>query len=725
MTIRLKLALPMVLLFAALTGALHFGWAPVQLAQAREDFIAQQRSELTALKESLARYLLSGDLAALHATLDQQLRLRRQRWRDLVVYDGDGMRVYPLVYHESRPPGPEGRQLREPIELRGSHLGEVVLTIDWSGHKAAIEKRIHGLEWLFALLFALALGFSLLWQDRLVRKPLARLERAVRQLEQGAPSPELPPASGDEIGRLSRAFATLLDTLRQSRQAQQEALEKARESETRLRVLFHTVGDGLLLIDREGTITLCNPAAQAIFGPAGDTLVGRSVTSLIPALEAAALPRAAERGPHETEGLRNGGTTFPLYLHLSEMVLSGRGHYSAVVRDISAQKAAERELLEARRKAEQASRAKSAFLATMSHEIRTPLNGVLGVVQLLEQTPLTQEQREYLEIVDRSGETLLTIINGILDLSRIESGKMNLDPRPFNLRQSVEALVATFENEARAKGLELRLELDEALPPQVVGDEARIKQILFNLVGNAIKFTQRGHVTVRVAAPAPGRIELTVEDSGIGIAEEALPRLFDPFTQAEETTTRRYGGSGLGLTICKHFVELMKGEIEVESRPGQGSRFRVQLPLPASHGQAPPSRPATEALPRFRGRVLVVDDVAQNRTLIIDMLRRMGLEVESAEQGLEAIEKWRKGDYDLILMDCQMPVMDGYQAAAQITALARQGEGRACPIVGFTAAALTQQQHRCHQSGMAGVLLKPIEREALVEMLSLHLERLS
>ena len=337
--------------------------------------------------------------------------------------------------------------------------------------------------------------------------------------------------------------------------------------------------------------------------------------------------------------------------------------------DITPLKRIEEELRQSREEALQAAWAKAAFLATMSHEIRTTLNGVLGMAGLLADTPLSPEQREYVETIQVSGDALLAAINDILDYSKIESGHMALEQAPVDVVRAIEESLEIPGARARAKGLELLCEIGEEVPQWIVGDLARLRQVLVNLVGNAVKFTERGEVVVSTVA-RPGAIELRVRDTGIGIPAGRIGALFEAFTQADASTTRRYGGTGLGLAISRRLVELMGGRIEVESREGEGSTFTVALPArPAAPSQAaaPPAPVALDGK-----TVLIVDDNATNRRILVRQLDRWGARAVPAASGREALELLRQGAApDAAVLDYHMPEMDGVMLAREIARLSR------------------------------------------------------
>ncbi len=378
--------------------------------------------------------------------------------------------------------------------------------------------------------------------------------------------------------------------------------------------------------------------------------------------------------------------------------------------NITERKQAEVALRLAKEEAEAANKAKSAFLATMSHEIRTPLNGVLGMAQVMAADALSEVQRERLEVIRRSGESLLAILNDVLDLSKIEAGKLELEATEFDIAEVVEGVYATFEPLARGKGLDLSVEIAEPARGVYRADSVRVRQVLLNLVSNALKFTDDGTVRIRLAREA-GMLSLEVADTGIGLTPEQAARLFDKFEQADVSTTRRYGGTGLGLSICRELVELMGGTIEVRSAPDEGACFTVRLPLPwigpSVDAPAAPAETCQASPPPVR--VLAAEDNPVNRMVLTAMLQQAGLEPEVVGDGAEAVARWRAEPWDLILMDVQMPGMDGPEATRIIRAEeAATGRPRT-PIIALTANAMSHQVAEYLSGGMDDFVAKPLE----------------
>jgi PAS domain S-box-containing protein len=507
--------------------------------------------------------------------------------------------------------------------------------------------------------------------------------------------------------------------------SERRARERGGDGATQfLNDLLSAIPAPLYVLDEEHTLIIVNDSFCQLMGLTRAELLGRGAEDVLAPGLAGRL-----RSDHDAAFASSHPLTVEEYLtdasgrsgwflvhRAARQVHDGGRVMVGVITDIGPQKALERRLVSAHEAAVSASRAKSQFLANMSHEIRTPLNGVLGTLTLALHTALDPLQREYLDVAHSSAESLLTLLNNILDLSKIEAGHVQLEDLVFTPRDVVDELVKLYQPLSQQKGLALRLEASPSLPAAVRGDPLRLRQVLGNLIGNALKFTPSGGVTVRAAGTADS-LQFEVEDTGVGIAPDMHERIFAPFAQEDASVSRRYGGTGLGLTICRELAELMGGSIRVDSAPRHGSVFTVTLPLRAvTLPPPPPAEAPARAAPQPLA-VLVVDDNAVNRLVATRMLQKLGHTVEAASGGREAVLAVSRAAFDVVLMDVQMPEFDGLEATQAIREGERARGEPPRPIVALTAHAMSGDADRCRAAGMDYYLTKPLSLGALVDLL--------
>jgi PAS domain S-box-containing protein len=545
-------------------------------------------------------------------------------------------------------------------------------------------------------------------------------------------------------------------------------------SESRLRKTIDTALDAVVTIDAGGAIVAWNIQAEVIFGWSEEEVVGEPLESIIiPARyrDAHHQELARFRESRETSllnrrveltAMRKDGAEFPVEWSMTAISVDGGYVLSSFIRDITERKQAEeaqgkhraqleleavmrtetlKALEEAKNHAESASRAKSEFLAHISHEIRTPMNGILGMTELLRQTALSTKQGHFVDTVYRSGAALLKLLNDVLDLSKVEAGKIELERIRFDLDKTVREVVDLFVDQAEGKGIELTCVLDESIPSVLQGDPVRLQQVLMNLVSNALKFTERGSVTLMVTveevSASHSIVRFEVQDTGIGVPPAAHAKIFDPFTQSDGSTARKFGGTGLGLSIVKQLILLMEGTVGVKSEAGQGATFwctarfakvsgstrEAGTRFPAWRGGILPSIPTQLPDPRITGaRILLAEDNPVNREVAVYMLEQLGCQVVAVEHGREAVMQAESSRFDLVLMDCQMPEMDGFAATRGI----REGElrrGWYTPIVALTAQAIDNYRERCLAAGMDDYMSKPFTQVDLGEMVQRWIRR--
>lgn len=552
------------------------------------------------------------------------------------------------------------------------------------------------------------------------------------------------------------SVACLLGIVARSKQIAAEMKQYQKEKKTldeklKTQAIMDHVVDAIITIDKIGIIQSFNQGAKSLFQYDKDEVIGQNIKMLMPDPDRSKhddyLKRYLSTGHakiigvgREVTGLKKDGTQFPMDLTISKVDLHEGIIFAGIIRDISQRKDFESALIEAKKLSDEANQAKSSFLANMSHEIRTPLNGIVGLTQLTLSTELNPVQNDFLRKIQGSSQNLLTVINDILDVSKIEAGKVEIEFIDFNLKKIIQNTTDLLSPKVKEKGLRFNIDINENVPISVIGDPVRLSQVLTNLSSNSVKFTKQGHIRISLRlleqTPEIVNLEFSVQDSGIGISENHIEKLFKPFSQADASTTRIFGGTGLGLNIAKNLVRLMGGEIRVESKLGKGSDFifnvkfkpslkkEVPSPLESSTDRAringncstKPGNTSPEAsTPSPGARILLAEDNKINQQVACGFLNHAGMVVTVVNNGQEALDILKEKEFDTVLMDIQMPVMDGYRATREIRTFAQFQD---LPIIALTANASNEDRKKALDCGMNEHISKPIDANVLIKVLA-------
>ena len=688
-----------------------------RIQEANETLIEQlnrsgeERANLIA--DSVANMIVAFDYGNIESIADRIVKLQDVNKIHILNKDGKIM-----VRREDENINTEYKDIgfSAPVIFSGKTIGTVELFISLE----RFEKSIHLIYFkviLMILFTTVFFGFLIYTAvSYFFVIPLLRLSKASSQLATGDYTAQLPRVSADEMGNLVRNFSFM----RESR----------RLNESRLHAIFDNSPDAFIQLDTNGKIVNWNYKAEEIWGYRKDEVLGKIFSIVMPDHDLGLNPgyrMCYEKSENvigvirEVIGLRKNGSHFPLELRASEIIFDGGRELLVSARDITERKSNENILLNAMNAAEAANAAKSAFLSNMSHEIRTPMNSIIGMTSLALKTSLNAKQYDYLNKIDYSARHLLGLINDLLDFSKIEANKLELELVDFELPVVFENLSKQMVQSAANKGLPLNFDLDSALSAPMRGDAMRLMQILLNFSSNAIKFTTQGEIVVSAklldtSSDHGYRVRFEVRDTGIGLTPEQIDQLFVAFHQADTSTTRKYGGTGLGLVISKQLAELMGGRVGIVSQPGQGSTFWFEVQLAKGDKLLVQPEPKTFNFDLLKGvSVLLVEDNLFNQQVAVELLREVGTGVSIANNGQEAIDLLKARNFDCILMDVQMPVMDGIEATRQIRANAKLAGNY---IIAMTANARKEDKERCFSAGMNDFVSKPVFGDQLYAAIS-------
>lgn len=719
---------------------------------ARQDIQEQTRTLATVMLPMLNNTLVVGDLATVEQTFENLVRnVHIQR---LALIDSKDRR--PLVNSVSTKNNLSSQvpiwfqhllnvnipPYEKTIQIGGIDYGTILIEISSNTLIYEIwQSVVYLLTWgIVALVIGLTILSAILSRGL---APLIKLAQMAERFGAGELSQRAPAIDVPEISVTAQAFNKMADNI----SSLLERVQRSEETNRQLAAIVEQSEEAMLTVDLNGNITSWNLGAEKLYGYARQIALGNSITFLLPPHHSPTeliniLQHDEDKlytRRYEIQMLDFNGHVLDIAMTTTPL-LNTQGKHSGEIcigRDITERKRFEQALLQAKEAAETAMRAKATFLAMMSHEIRTPMNGIIGMTRLTLATHLDEEQRDYLECVQSSADSLLIILNDILDLSKIEAGKLTLDISPFAIKNLIKDIIKLFTAPAYSKAITLKNSIESHIPSHLLGDSVRLRQIISNLLNNALKFTSQGYVAIEVTPHKINKenyygLHFCISDTGIGIPEDKLEIIFAPFSQADSSTTRHFGGTGLGLTISSRLIELMNGQIWVESIVGKGSSFHFIVELETLDQESLISLQNQEKISQEIEnkyqiktsvdknkiyQILLVEDNIFNQKVASILLKKMGYQVSIANDGLEAIKSLELNDYDVVLMDMQMPNLDGLEATRRIRTATSQVRNPLIPIVAMTANAMQGDRESCLEAGMDDYISKPINVDDLQAVL--------
>ncbi|MDH5190842.1 MAG: ATP-binding protein [Gammaproteobacteria bacterium] len=724
-SIRAKILLPALLVIFSFILVINLHWTPNIIKNQIMDTVERERDVLLAISPTITKLILNNNYSELYDSLDHQISMDNHNWLQLTIVSPFGEQLYPL---EKKSPlsGQYIKTIDVPLVWDEENVATMSMSFNIEKDVISFQNEVKKLNMLILLIIGLVSIGTLLWQEQTIRRPINKLKKAAKLLEGGQfdVSVSIDNATG-EIGDLVNSFDAMRVGLRNANTDLKNAVKIAHSSETRQRSILQNISDAIITINDQGTIDTFNPGAAAIFGYYPQEIIGQNIQILldddVTQLYGMVMDNRFQNGTSKNHNISSiakhkSGKLFPIDISVNEMLIDGKQMFTSIIRDITEELSYKEALIQSKEEAEKASEAKSEFLSRMSHELRTPMNAILGFTQVLEMNEndhLHTDDKLHIKEISKAGHHLLELINEVLDLSRIESGRLELSMEPVHILDVMEDCNILMRSIAKERGISLNFLETPCQNKYVIADRTRMKQVMLNLISNAIKYNkQEGNVSISCEQKNDDAIRITVKDTGIGISKRDQDEMFRPFNRlwAQNSTIQ---GTGIGLVITKSFIEKMGGKIGLESTLGEGTTFWFELQKTISPEMTTYDGDKITRLSEYnhtknnKSTILYIEDNPANLRLVSTVLNEnKEIQLLSAHEPYLGLEIARTHKPDLILLDINLPMIDGYEV---LKILKQNNATSHIPVIAISANAMHSDIKKGHAAGFDDYLPKPID----------------